>query len=88
MIASKLHVFALAIGVAAIASPALAKTWHPGYEARAQAPGAVGPDGMTAHRADALRECNAEANKLLQTDWGVRQTEVLNSCLAEHGEME
>jgi hypothetical protein len=88
MIASKLHIVALAIGVAAIASPALARTQHPGYEARAQVLGLAEPDGMSSHRAEALRECNTEANKLLQKDWGVMQTEMLNACLAQQGEQE
>lgn len=88
MIAPKLHVLALAVGVAAFASPALARTQHPGYEARAQVLGPAEPDGMSRHRADTLRECNTKANKLLQKEWGVRQTEVLNSCLFEHGEQE
>jgi hypothetical protein len=89
MMTSKLRLAALAIGVAAMASPALAaKRIPPGYEANAQAIGPMESDGMSAHRADALRKCNTQANKLLQKDWGVMQTEKLNACLAQHGEQE
>ena len=61
----------------------------PGYQARAQAgsvPSTLGE--VSAHRAQALRECSEQANKLLQKDWGVRQLEVEGACMAEHGEPE
>jgi hypothetical protein len=90
MVTSKLSALALAIATITVASPALAanRHAHPGYAARAQA---IDPDmseGMTPRRAEVLRECNAEANKLLQKDWGVRQTTMLGACMMEHGETE
>jgi hypothetical protein len=89
MMTSKLRLATLAIAIAAMATPALAaKRVHPGYEANAQAIGPVESDGMSAQRADALRQCNTQSNKLLQKDWGVMQTEVLNACLAQHGQQE
>jgi hypothetical protein len=89
MITSKFQLAALAIAVAAMASPALAaKHAPPGYDARAQALGPPESEGMSTQRSDALRECNTQANKLLQKDWGVMQTEVLNACLAQHGQQE
>jgi hypothetical protein len=60
-----------------------------GYQARAQAGGVPSSLGeVSAHRAQALRECTDRANKLLQKDWGVRQLEVEGACMAEHGEPE
>jgi hypothetical protein len=62
----------------------------PGYQAHGQAGGDV-PSSLgevSAHRAQALRECTERANKLVQKDWGVRQLEVEGACMAEHGEME
>jgi hypothetical protein len=59
----------------------------PGYQARGQAGGVPSSLGeVSAHRAQALRECTERANKLLQKDWGVRQLEVEGACMAEHGE--
>jgi hypothetical protein len=61
----------------------------PGYQARGQAGGVPSSLGeVSAHRAQALRECTERANKLLQKDWGVRQLEVEGACMAEHGEIE
>jgi hypothetical protein len=61
----------------------------PGYQARAQAGGVSSSLGeVSAHRANAFRECTERANKLLQKDWGVRQLEVEGACMAEHGEPE
>jgi hypothetical protein len=90
MITSKLSALALAVAVVTVVSPALAaaRHAHPGYAARAQAIDSDTSEGMTSHRAEALRECNAEANKLLQKDWGVRQTTMLGACMMEHGETE
>ena len=81
---------------AAFASPAVAATKHHHHhhtgtasEARAQAldPTAAA-EGVSAHRAQALRECSVESGKLVQKDWGVRQSEVYGSCMMEHGEAE
>jgi len=98
MITSKLSAVALALSVAAaIGSPALAATKHShatrharsGYAAQAQSaePG-MAEEGMTAHRAQALRECNEASGKLVQKDWGVRQSSMYGSCMMEHGERE
>lgn len=97
MITSKLSTVALALSVAAaIASPALAASKHhhtsqhahPGYAARAQSMDPDMSEGMTAHRAEALRECNDVSGKLLQKDWGVRQSEMYGACMMQHGERE
>jgi hypothetical protein len=87
-IASKLPVVALALCLPLAASPALARPYAAGYEARAQAMGPLTPGGVTGHRASALRECNAESGKLLQKDWGVTQTTKYAACMTKHGEME
>jgi hypothetical protein len=84
---------ALALSGALVSSGAYARPLlasdTPGYQARAQAGGFVPSGGeVSAHRAQALRECTERANKLLQKDWGVRQLEVEGACMAEHGEME
>jgi hypothetical protein len=82
---------ALSLAVAASASPVLAKSRaaHPGYEARAQAIGAdTRTDGMTAHRAQALRECNELGSKTLQYLWGHEQNDQVRACMAQRGEVE
>ena len=70
--------------------PALGATRlnHAARAARAQAieQSVQGEDGMSAHRANAIRECSERSGKLLQKDWGVRQLEVEGACMAEHGE--
>jgi hypothetical protein len=86
-------VLAVALTVAAAASPALAqkRAKNPGYDARAQA---VGSDvtGSTATmnngRASALRECSAKAEGLKQYTWGVQQGYMFRNCMAEHGQPE
>lgn len=83
---------ALILGFAAagvLASPTMAQQTptHPGHAAHAQAtPGAIGPDGMTAHRANAIRECNERANKYSQTLYGDLQFFQYWSCMEQHGE--
>jgi hypothetical protein len=83
---------ALALGLAvAAASPALAKertrTTNPGYAARAQAiGGAPGENGMSQHRASALRKCNESANRYSQHTYGNMQSYAYWSCMMEQGE--
>jgi len=86
---------ALSLGLAltaAAAPAAMARTAHrAGYDAQAFAPGA--PDGyggvlISNHRAQALRECNAIANRFLQQTWGDQQGDVYRACMTEHGEFE
>jgi hypothetical protein len=72
--------------------PALGATRlnHSARNARAQAiEQSVGVDeGVTAHRAKALRECSEIAGKFIQRSYGVRQLEINGACMAEHGEPE
>jgi hypothetical protein len=76
---------ALAFAVAA-ASPAQARTVHPGHAARAQAIG--GAIGAAAHRSEALRACNAQANRYVQYTYGNMQSSVYRACMTERGEAE
>jgi hypothetical protein len=81
---------ALALGLAVAVTPALAaqRIHHPGYAARAQAiPGDIG-DGMSGHRAAALRECNGKGDKFSQYAWGNFSSDEYRACMAEHGESE
>jgi hypothetical protein len=90
MIAPKLHALALIIGAVAMASSASAASrGKSGYNARAQViepAGSTGSEGVSAHRASALRECNTQAGKLVEKDWGVRQSEIYGACMSQHGE--
>src|SRR5690349_15495367 len=89
MIASKLSVVALCFCLPLMASPALARhRSKEGHEAGAQAFQPFWSEGVTPHRADALRECSVESGKLLQKDWGVRQTTNYGACMMNHGEIE
>ena len=82
----------LGLALTATAAPAMARTAHrAGYDAQAFAPG--GPDGyggvlISNHRAEALRACNAIANRYLQQTWGDQQGDVYRACMTEHGEAE
>ena len=82
----------LGLAVTAAAAPAMARTAHrAGYDAQAFAPGS--PDGyggvlISNHRAEALRACNAIANRYLQQTWGDQQGDIYRACMAEHGEVE
>ena len=88
---------ALSLGLAltAAAPAAMARTaHHAGYDAQAFAPVGPGePDGyggvlISNHRAEALRACNAIANRYPQQTWGNWQGDVYRSCMTEHGEAE
>lgn len=88
---------ALSLGLAltAGAAPAMARTAHQaGYAAQAFAPGGAGePDGLggvliSNRRAEALRACNAIANRYLQQTWGNQQNDIYRACMTEHGEVE
>ena len=82
----------LGLALTAAAAPSMARTAHrAGYDAQAFAPG--GPDGyggvlISNHRAEALRACNAIANRYLQQTWGDQQGDVYRACMTEHGEAE
>ena len=82
----------LGLALTAAAAPAMARTAHrAGYDAQAFAPGS--PDGyggvlISNHRAEALRACNAIANRYLQQTWGDQQGDVYRACMTEHGEAE
>jgi hypothetical protein len=71
---------ALAMGltVLAAASPGLAQ--ERADEARAL--------GISAMRAEALRACNARANRFTQHTWGHTQGDQLRACMAERGQPE
>lgn len=89
---------ALSLGLAltAVAAPsAMARTAHrAGYNAQAFAPGVAGqPDGLggvliSNQRAEALRECNAIANRFSQQTWGVQQNDAYRACMTQRGEVE
>jgi hypothetical protein len=80
----------LGLAVAAAASPALAKERgarnNPGHAARAQAVGPVGENGMSQHRANALRKCNESANRYSQHTYGNMQSYAYWSCMMQEGE--
>jgi len=90
MIRPKNSTLLLALGVAlAAASPAMAANRaaaRPGYDARAQAP--TGGSEISAHRAQALRGCNAASAKTLDYVWGDMQSDQLRACMARQGEVE
>lgn len=48
----------------------------------------LGSEGVSPHRADALRECSVSAGKYLEKDWGVRQSTNYGACMRSHGEIE
>ena len=85
---------ALALGVALIATPALAaqRIHQPGFAARAQAvqsnqvPGDV--NGVTGSRAKAIQDCTGLSGKFSQNTWGNTQAQLYRSCMAGHGEVE
>ena len=78
----------LAVTAAATPAPAAQRIHHPGYAARAQAiPGDSG-DGVSSHRAAAIRACNEQGDKYLQYVWGNVSSDVYRACMAEHGEAE
>jgi hypothetical protein len=85
MIRSKISTF-LALVALGAALPALTANAasRPGYDARAQA--SVGQ--ISAHRANALRECNAASAKILNYVWGDMESEQTRACMAQHGEVE
>jgi len=45
-------------------------------------------EGMSGARAQALRDCNAEAAKYKQYTWGVTQTNTYRACMAKQGQQE
>jgi hypothetical protein len=69
---------ALALGMMATASPALITS------SAAQ----TGEFRISAARAEALRECNALANKFVQYTRGNTQGDQLRACMAQHGQPE
>ena len=75
---------ALVLGFAltAAATPVLAQS-STAYDSRAEAIASG-----VAHRAEALRECNEIGAKSVQYTWGVRQSDQIRACTAQHGEVE
>jgi hypothetical protein len=80
----------LALGLAA--TPALARSsgMSAGYDARAEVPtgdiGGIG--GISAHRAQALRQCNERSASKRDYTWGDTQSDEIRACMAQHGEGE
>jgi hypothetical protein len=82
-------VLALALAVAATATPVLAKNSaaHRGSEARAQAIEAM-DEGVSAARARALRECSGRISSFKGYNQMSTPTFMYRSCMEEHGEPE
>ena len=79
---------ALALSVAATASPALAKH-RAGYDAQARAVGDAGDALiMTGPRATALRACNEQADRLVEYSWGNESSDRYRACMSERGQPE
>jgi hypothetical protein len=81
----------LGVALAASAMPAMARTvHHAGFEAQASADPVGDYSGVqiSNHRAEALRACNAVANRYLQQTWGDQQGDIYRACMTEHGEAE
>lgn len=76
----------LGLATAAFATPAH-QPFHPGHAANAQSIGVM-PDGISGHRADALRACNDLANRYSQPVYGNMQFDTYRSCMTQHGESE
>ena len=81
---------ALSLAVAAVATPALAKSGadHRGFAARAQAVQSVTDEGVSAGRARALRECNARISSFKGHTQMSTPIAMYRSCMEEHGEPE
>jgi hypothetical protein len=75
MIRANKSLAALALGLAlsALATPSFAQRSE---------------DGMSAARAAAIRECNAQAGKYKQYTWGDTEEDTYRACMAEHGQQE
>ena len=73
MITSTKYIAAIAVALALIGSPCLAKKGGP---------------QMSAARAAALRECNAKAEKYSMSTWQSTQLHVYRTCMFAHGQLE
>jgi hypothetical protein len=47
-----------------------------------------GAAGMSAARAQAIRECTARAAKYVEHTWGDTEIYIYRACMAEHGQRE
>jgi hypothetical protein len=90
MILTKTAIAVLTLVLAAVASPASARSRaaHPGYDARAQAIGDGNGMSISAVRAKALEECNQEASKFVDYNWGITELDRYRVCMAERGQPE
>jgi hypothetical protein len=81
---------ALGLALALTSTPAMAKqrVSRSGYAARDQAIGEGGATLMNGSRAAALRECNNKAAPLRDYTWGMEQSDLYRSCMAQHGQPE
>ena len=81
-------VLGLALAVAAIATPALAKNGaHRGFAARAQAI-EVQDEGVSPDRARALRECNGRIAGFKGHNAMSTPLNIYRTCMTEHGQPE
>ena len=80
----------LALGLAATPALARSSSVRAGYDARAQVPaGDIGDiGGISARRAQALRQCNARSASKRDYTWGDTQSDEIRACMAQHGEGE
>jgi len=82
---------ALSLGLAltaAVAPAAMARPMHRAYDTQSFVLDSEGSVPITVHRAEALRACNAVANRFLQQTWGDQQSDIYRACMTEHGEAE
>lgn len=78
---------ALSLAFAAITTPALAKSAHHGFAARAQAIEVL-DEGVSLDRAKALRECNGRVAGFKGFNQQATPRGIYRACMKEHEEME
>ena len=91
MINSRKFTAAIAVALAVVSAPALAKSRasHVGHLVLQQSiEGVTAPDGVSPDRARALRACNEFAAPFKNYTWGHTQDDLYRSCMARHGQPE
>ena len=91
MINSRKFTAALAVALAVVSVPALAKSRasHVGRLVLEQSiEGATAPDGVSPERARALRACNELAAPFKNYSWGNTADDLYRSCMTQHGQPE
>jgi hypothetical protein len=71
-ISKLLTALAMALAVSALATPSFAQR----------------SEGMSGARAQALKDCNAQAGKYKQYVWGDYEIDVYRACMAQRGQQE